>query len=344
MNIHEQYMQRCLDLAVQGLGNVAPNPMVGCVIVHDSKIIGEGYHQKFGEAHAEVNGITSVSNEELFQQSTLYVNLEPCSHFGKTPPCVDLILQKKIPRVVIGSYDPNPKVAGNGIEKLKAAGVEVITEILKSESDFLNRRFITFHTKHRPYIILKWAQSSDGFMALNEPKQFWFTNDESKKLTHKWRSEEQGIIVGRNTVEVDDCELTVRLWKGKNPLRVVIDRKNQLPPDKKIFNGQAKTIVFSEGENRLEDSNHIIKIDFSQNVLSQIMNELYQLEIQSVIVEGGPNTLNQFIEQNLWDEARVFTSKHFLETGKPSPKISGPLIEEIDIESDYLKISRNPSS
>lgn len=180
MNTHEQFMQRCLDLAIRGLGNVAPNPMVGCVIVHDGEIIGEGYHQKFGEAHAEVNAVKSVSNQELLKDSTLYVNLEPCSHFGKTPPCADLILQKKLKRVVVGSYDPNPLVSGKGIKKLKAAGVGVITEVFKAESDFLNRRFITFHSKHRPYIILKWAESANGFIALNEPKQFWFTNSESK--------------------------------------------------------------------------------------------------------------------------------------------------------------------
>ncbi len=337
-------MQRCLDLAIQGLGRVAPNPMVGCVIVHDDKIIGEGYHQKFGEAHAEVNAINSVSNLDLLKESTLYVNLEPCSHFGKTPPCADLILQKKIPRVVIGSYDPNPKVAGKGIHKLKDAGVEVITEVLQTESDFLNRRFFTFHTKHRPYLILKWAQSTDEFMAPNESKQFWLTNNESKKLTHKWRSEEPGILVGRNTVEIDNCELNVRLWKGTNPTRIVLDRKLSLPPDKKIFNAESKTIVFNEVEDSANDLIVRKKIDFSSNVLQQILNVLYQMELQSVIIEGGPATLNHFIEQNLWDEARIFTTNHELKNGKYSPKVSGKLIEETDIEGDNLKIYFNTGS
>ncbi len=334
-------MQRCLDLAIQGLGNVAPNPLVGSLIVHDDKIIGEGFHQQFGKAHAEVNAIQSVTEKDLLKHSTLYVNLEPCSHFGKTPPCADLIIQSKIPRVVIGSYDPNPKVAGKGIQKLRDAGLEVITEILKTESDFLNRRFITAHTKHRPYIILKFAKSADGFMALNEPKQFWFTNGLSKKLMHKWRTEEQGILVGRNTVAIDDCELTARLWQGKNPVRIVIDKNNSLPRDRKIFNTLAETLVFNEVETKTVASVDSVQIDFSKNVLEQVLQHLQTNEIQSVIIEGGPDTLRYFIEQNLWDEARIFTTTHQLETGKPSPIISGRVIEETEIETDILKIIIN---
>jgi len=344
MNTHEQFMQRCLDLAIRGLGNVAPNPMVGCVIVHDGEIIGEGYHQKFGEAHAEVNAINSVSNKELLKDATLYVNLEPCSHFGKTPPCADLILQKKLKRVVVGSYDPNPLVSGKGIKKLKAAGVEVITEVLKAESDLLNRRFITFHSKHRPYIILKWAESANGFIALNEPKQFWFTNSESKKLMHKWRTEEQGILVGRNTVTVDDCELTARLWQGKNPERMVIDKSLSLPMDRKIFNNKATTLVFNELQSKENSTNHFIQIDFRKNVIEQILNKLYERNIQSVTIEGGPDTLKQFIEQNLWDEARVFTTAHELKEGKRAPAISGKLIAETEIEKDVLKVYVNSTS
>lgn len=334
-------MQRCLDLAIQGLGNVAPNPLVGSVIVYESEVIGEGYHQQFAKAHAEVNAIQSVTNKDLLSHSILYVNLEPCSHFGKTPPCADLIIQNKIPRVVIGSYDPNPKVAGKGIQKLRDAGVEVITEVLKTESDFLNRRFITAHTKHRPYIILKWAQSADGFMALNEPKQFWFTKELSKKLMHKWRTEEQGILVGRNTVAVDDCELTARLWKGKNPVRIVIDRKNSLPHDRKIFNALAKTFVFNEAESKERGSVTLVQINFSKNILGQVLEHLQANEIQSVIIEGGPDTLQHFITQNLWDETRIFTTPHQLKAGKPSPTISGFAIEETEIETDKLKVIIN---
>ncbi len=344
MNPHELYMQRCLDLAAQGFGAVAPNPMVGCVLVHEDRIIGEGYHQKFGEAHAEVNAINSVENEALLKDATLYVNLEPCSHFGKTLPCADLILQKKIPRVVIGSYDPNPQVAGRGIKKLREAGLEVFTEVLKKEADFLNRRFMTYHTKHRPYIILKWAQSVDGFMALNEPKQFWFTNELSKKLMHKWRTEEQAILVGRHTVEVDDCELTARLWPGKNPLRVVIDRRLSLPRTKKIFNEEAKTLVFNEIETTQRGSTQFTKIDFTGNVPAQILSHLYSLEIQSLTIEGGPITLQHFLEQNLWDEARIFCTTHQLKTGKLAPAIQVRLIEELKLETNTLKTLLNTTA
>ena len=337
-------MQRCLDLAILGLGNVAPNPMVGCVIVHDGKVIGEGYHQRIGEAHAEVNAIKSVANQELLKDSTLYVNLEPCSHHGKTPPCADLILQMKIPRVVIGSYDPNLLVSGKGIQKLKEAGVEVVTDVMKKEADFMNRRFITFHTKHRPYIILKWAQSADGLIALNEQKQYWLTNSESKKLTHKWRTEEQGILVGANTVAVDDCELTARLWQGKNPMRAVIDRKLVLPADRKIFNGEAVTLIFNEMKTGERGSNRYIWIDFNGNVVGQILQKLYELQIQSLIVEGGPYTLNRFLEQGLWDEARIFVTAQQLKEGKTAPVIKQSYTDELEIEKDVLRTYFNTSA
>jgi diaminohydroxyphosphoribosylaminopyrimidine deaminase/5-amino-6-(5-phosphoribosylamino)uracil reductase len=334
-------MQRCLDLAIKGLGRVAPNPMVGCVIVHEGKIIGEGYHQQFGEAHAEVNAIRSVADEELLRESTLYVNLEPCTHFGKTPPCADLIIREGIPRVVIASVDPFPEVSGKGIKKLQGAGIEVTQGVLKPESDYLNRRFVTFYTKHRPYVILKWAQSKDGFMALNEPKQFWFTNAESKELSHKWRSEEEAILVGRNTVEVDDPELTVRLWNGTNPLRIVIDKDLTLNGNKKVFNNEADTLVFNQKANRTEGRKRLVKIDFGNNVALQIMSELHKLKILSVIIEGGATTLNHFIEQGLWDEARIFTSNHILVDGKRAPLLIGNVVTEEQIETDTLRIITN---
>lgn len=343
-DIHNFYMLRCLQLAGLGLGNVAPNPMVGSVVVYNQQIIGEGYHQQFGKPHAEVNAIASVSKQNLLEQATLYVNLEPCSHFGKTPPCADLIIEKKIPKVVIGSYDPNPLVSGKGIERLRRAGVEVITDIMKAESDFLNRRFMTFHIKHRPYIILKWAESTDGFMGLNEPTQFWFTGSESKKLTHKWRTEEPGILVGKNTVSIDDAELTARLWPGKNPIRIVIDRNLQLPQTKKIFNNQAATLVFNQIKSETNGKNQFIKIDFSANVLKQVLHYLFQNSIQSIIVEGGAETLTHFIAGNLWDEARVFTSTHQLGAGKKSPSFNGLKTEESKIETDFLKTYINPAA
>lgn len=340
-SLHETFMQRCLDLALQGLGNVAPNPLVGSVVVHNGKIIGEGYHQKFGAAHAEVNAINSVTDKKLLSESTLYVNLEPCSHFGKTPPCADLIIEKKIPKVVVASFDPNPQVAGKGIHRLERAGVEVVSGVLQQQADYLNRRFFTFHTKHRPFIILKWAQSADGFMAANEPKQIWLSNEESKKLVHKWRTEEQGILVGSHTVAIDDCELTARLWKGKQPVRMVIDRQLSLPAAKKIFDAQATTLIFNEREDRQNETNHYIKIDFSKNPLLHILSAIYQLGILSVIVEGGQETLQHFIAQNLWDEIRVFSTEQLLVRGKKSPSFKGISVSETSVENNGLQIYRN---
>src|ERR1019366_6213146 len=264
MTQDEQYMKRCLDLAIKGLGHVAPNPLVGCVIVDEGKIIGEGYHQKFGEAHAEVNAVNAVPDElnHRLPHSTLYVNLEPCSHFGKTPPCADMIVSHKIKRVVIGSFDPNLQVNGQGIQKLKDAGIEVSTGVLEEESDFLNRRFMTFHRQHRPYIILKWAKSVDDFMAPDESKQVWLTGDESKKLVHQWRSEEQAILVGKRTVEIDDPQLTVRLVKGKNPVRLVIDRTLSLPVSQKIFRPDARLFLYNEVESYYDDWLNFVKLDF----------------------------------------------------------------------------------
>ncbi len=334
-------MQRCLQLAEKGLGRVAPNPMVGCVIVHNNQIIGEGYHQQFGESHAEVNAIRSVSDQNRLSECILYVNLEPCSHFGKTPPCADLIIEKKIPVVVIGSYDPNPKVAGQGIDRLTNAGVKVTTEVLKAESDFLNRRFITFHTQHRPYVILKWAQSADGFMAMNEPKQVWLSNQESKVLSHQWRTEESAILVGRNTVSVDNCELTARLWAGSNPVRVVIDKHCSLAITHKVFNAEACTIIFNEEKSGREEHLEFIRIDFEENVVKQILTHLYRLNILSVIIEGGAETLRHFIEVIVWDEARIISTPLLLHTGIPAPVLNGYRINQKYIDGDCLNVLIN---
>lgn len=329
-------MQRCLHLAVQGLGSVAPNPMVGCVIVHNGKIIGEGFHEKYGSAHAEVNAIRSVTDEKLLAQSTLYVNLEPCSHYGKTPPCANLIVEKKIPRVVIGSYDPNPLVAGKGIKLLRENGVEVMTEVLKPEADFLNRRFFTFHTQQRPYIILKWAQSADGFIAPADGKPYWLTNEVSKKLVHQWRSEEQAIMIGTNTARTDNPQLTVRLWHGNNPLRVVIDRTLSLPASLHIFNAEAATLVFNEKGNAVKGNIEKVKIDFSANIEEQILHELFKRNILSIMIEGGTQFLNSFINRLLWDEARVFTVTKKLNEGVKAPQVSGTILNEMDVERDKL--------
>lgn len=333
-------MQRCLQLAEKGLGQVAPNPMVGCVIVHNETIIGEGYHEQYGQAHAEVNAIRAVADESLLPEATLYVNLEPCSHHGKTPPCANLIIEKKIKRVVIGSYDPNPLVAGKGIALLQQHGVEVITEVLKPESDFLNRRFITYHTQHRPYIILKWAQSADGYIAPTPAAPLWLTNHESKKLVHQWRTQEQAILVGTNTALTDNPQLTARLWPGKNPLRVVTDRQLRLPAHLHLLDGSTPTLVINEKENSSSGNTELVKIDFSANTEQQILTALYQHHITSVIIEGGAQLLHSFIQQQLWDEARVFTAPAKLNSGIAAPVIKGNTTSETKIGEDRLVVMK----
>ncbi len=335
-------MLRCIDLAVKGLGNVAPNPMVGCVIVREGKIIGEGFHQKLGQAHAEVNAINSVNDKALLKDATLYVSLEPCSHHGKTPPCADLIIKHQIPKVVVGSNDPNPLVAGNGIRKLKGAGVEVITNVLKAETDFMNRRFITYHTQKRPYIILKWAQSVDGFIAPNEPKQQWLTGGLSKKLVHQWRSEEQAILIGRKTLEIDNPILTTRLVEGKNPLRLVLAKDISRATKHKVF-GDGQVWVFNANRNAQEGDIRFVQMDFVKDVPSQMLEYLWKNDIQSVIVEGGAATLSSFISAGLWDEARVFTAPVTLKEGKPAPVVKGTTLSEETIDKDKLQVVYNPN-
>ena len=356
MNFEEKYMLRCLELAKNGFGNVAPNPMVGCVIVHDNKIIGEGYHQEYGNAHAEVNAIYSVKNKSLLQKSTLYVNLEPCSHFGKTPPCANLIVEHNIPRVVIGCVDSFSEVSGKGIEKLKNAGVEVVVGVLEKESLELNKRFFTFHTKKRPYVILKWAETKDGFIDLerNNQKEVerneivgqarnddkidnWITSSLSKQLVHKWRSEEAAIMVGTNTALNDNPQLNVREWKGKNPVRVVIDLHDRLPQTLYLFDKSTPTIIFSLSKQEEGNNLTFVKIKDSKNLLVEVLNELYKRNIQSIIIEGGATLLQSFIDQNLWDEARVFVGNKTFGNGLKAPKIKENLISEEMIDIDTLK-------
>ncbi|MCF6243090.1 MAG: bifunctional diaminohydroxyphosphoribosylaminopyrimidine deaminase/5-amino-6-(5-phosphoribosylamino)uracil reductase RibD [Bacteroidales bacterium] len=339
----EKYMRRCLELAKLGLGTAAPNPLVGSVIVYQGKIIGEGYHQKCGEAHAEVNAINSVKNPELLEKATLYVNLEPCAHHGRTPPCSDLIVRKKIPRVVIGCVDSFAKVAGKGIEKLKAGGCNVTVGILEEESRWLNRRFFTFHEKKRPYIILKWAETKDGFIDKKRKsdetvEQNWITNQISKKLVHKWRTEEAAFMVGRKTVKKDNPQLTVRDWVGRNPVRIVFDQKLKLAPDLKIFDNQAKTIIFNAKKESLENNLHYLKINYEKQVLPQVLQRLYELEIQSIVVEGGEKLLTGFIEADLWDEARIFIGNKYFKEGVKAPEFHFIPDEEIWLEDTLLKI------
>lgn len=337
-------MQQCLNLALKGSGFVAPNPMVGCVIVNENEIIGQGYHQRFGEAHAEVNAINSVQNKKLLSTSTLYVNLEPCSHFGKTPPCADLIIDHKIPKVVIGCIDSNSAVAGKGIEKLGQAGIEVEVGILEHESRDLNRRFFTFHEKKRPYVILKWAKSADGFMDVDrstgEKGIRWITTDETKKITHKWRSEEAAILVGWKTIANDNPELTCREYPGKNPIRIIIDPYLRLDYNAyKVGNRQVKTIIFTHkhavGDDMLQFIHHV---DFTAN---DILNTLYKLHINSVLIEGGKTTIENFIHEGIWDEARVLTGEVKFKTGAASPTIKGKKTDEFSSGKDQIIILRN---
>lgn len=347
MNTHEKYIRRCIELAQNGFGTTYPNPMVGSVIVYEGKIIGEGWHKKAGEPHAEVNAVRSVKDKTLLKKATIYVSLEPCSHFGKTPPCCDLIIANEIPNVVVGTVDPNEKVAGNGIKKLIAAGVNVIVGVLEKECNELNKRFFTFHQKKRPYIILKWAESQDGFLAPEketnqERKPVWITNTYSRQLVHKWRSEEQAILAGTQTVIDDNPKLNTRDWSGNNPVRVVLDQNNRISKDSFIFDNSVKTIVFTKSETAISTENTIFEvIDFNQNIIPQILAVLYQNQIQSVIIEGGLQTLQTFIDQNLWDEARIFVGKTIFKKGIQAPIIQKKNVTRTYIQSDELINIRN---
>ena len=305
----ERYMERCFQLALLGAGNVAPNPMVGAVLVHNDRIIGEGYHRQFGEAHAEVNCIRSVPAElvHLIPDSTLYVSLEPCAHFGKTPPCADLIIDQKISRVTIGCTDVFDQVAGKGIKKLKAAGVDVTTGVLGQQALELNSRFFTFHTKRRPYVMLKWAQTADLHIAPADQSRLFISNELANRLVHKWRSEEASIMVGTNTALLDNPSLTNRLWSGHHPVRIVIDKNLRIPRSHHLFDGTVKTIVFNSQVSS-DGVVQFIRINNEVNYLPEILELLYTQNIQSVLVEGGTTLLNSCISLNLWEEARIITS------------------------------------
>jgi diaminohydroxyphosphoribosylaminopyrimidine deaminase/5-amino-6-(5-phosphoribosylamino)uracil reductase len=325
---HKYYMQTALDLAKKGWPIVAPNPMVGCVIVKDDKIVAEGYHKKYGEVHAEVYAVNNLPGEIEPKDCTLYVNLEPCSHHGKTPPCADLIIGKGFKKVVIANSDPNPLVSGRGIEKLKNAGIEVVSGVLEQEGLELNKRFFTFHTKHRPYFILKWAQTADAFISrfpvpVNREENM-IGNESQQKAVHQMRSEEMAIMVGKNTVLCDNPSLTARLVKGRNPIRIFIDKNLEVPDYFNIYNQEAQTIVFNGIKEAVMENIKWIKIDFSENVLEQIAKKLFELKIQSVLVEGGAFLLNDFIRQKLYDEAIVYVNDQlYFKSGVKAPVING---------------------
>ncbi|MCD6065498.1 MAG: riboflavin biosynthesis protein RibD [Bacteroidetes bacterium] len=323
LNTHETYMLRCLELAELGRGKVAPNPMVGCVIVRGAEIIAEAYHQQYGGSHAEVNAINKLPADFDFSDCTVYVNLEPCSHHGKTPPCSDLLIGKKIKQVVIANSDTNPLVAGKGIEKLRNAGIEVVTGILEKEARELNIRFFTFHEQKRPYIILKWAQSRDGFISKlplpADKNENWITSPESKQLVHLWRSQEQAILAGANTILNDDPALTTRLVEGNNPLRIIIDKDLSLPKDRQVFTNNAQAIIFTEKASNDQDHIRYIQLAFDPHFMKNFLAALHGLSVQSMIVEGGTKLLDQFIKSGYWDEARIFIGNKLFTNGIPAP-------------------------
>ena len=336
MSLDEKFMQRALDLAELGKGTVSPNPMVGCVIVHDDKIIGEGWHERFGGPHAEVNAFHDVQNKELLHDATVYVSLEPCSHHGKTPPCADLIITYNPKRVVICNEDPNILVAGKGISKLKEMQIQVDLGILKEKGRELNKRFFTFQEKQRPYIILKWAETADRFIARENYDSKWISGEKSRERVHEWRAEEAAIIVGTNTAKHDNPMLTVREADGPNPIRVVIDRSLKLKKDLHLFDQSVMTLVYN-GEKADEKENLIfVPIHFSQNIIIQILADMHARGIQSLIVEGGSQLLKGFIDIGMWDEARVFQSPKKFESGISAPLLFSPIVDNEMIEDAPL--------
>lgn len=380
---HEHYMQRCLELAANGLRAAMPNPSVGAVLVHDGSIIGEGHTSPFGGPHGEVNCLNSVleADRHLIPQSTLYVSLEPCSHYGKTPPCCDLIIRNDIQNIVVGTVDPNEKVSGNGIRKLEEAGKNVTVGVLEAECREFNRRFFTFHEQQRPYIILKWAESADGFLSpsdrllddsmdrsfdssnnpkiqksntqdveqsknpkieLSDKKPVWITNKYSRQLVHKWRSEEMAILAGTQTVLDDNPQLDVRTWTGPNPVRIILDRTNRIPDDYSVKNHKIKTIILTETPNLANlDTLLYERIVFDDQLPKTIADVLYRHNLQSVIIEGGRKTLQTFIDANLWDEARVFKGTAVFTNGTPAPQFTAAATHREMIFDDELIIYRN---
>ncbi len=350
MQEDEIFMLRCLELAREGLGSVAPNPMVGSVLVHKGKIIGEGYHMKFGKAHAEVNAIESVKDPQLLAYSTLYVNLEPCCHFGKTPPCTDLIIKSGIPHVVIASADPYDEIAGKGISKLRNHGIRVDVGLMKSKAMQLNKRFFTFHEKKRPYIILKWAQTADAFIDIERlpgtpARPTWITSEKLRMLVHKWRTEEQAIMVGTITALKDNPRLNVRDWTGNQPVRIVLDENLTLSHSLNLFDNSQKTLVFNHHTSKQEDQTYWLKTDFTDpQFLNNVLLELFHRNIQSVIIEGGQKLLKAFIDNGLWDEARIFQGSKFFEKGLRAPTLPLQKFSQEFIGKEILYWVKNPQN
>ncbi len=337
---HEFYIKRCIELAKKATGKTYPNPLVGAVIVHNGKIIGEGYHQKAGESHAEINAINSVKNPEILPESTIYVSLEPCAHFGKTPPCSLKLKEIGFKKVVIGAMDSHDKVNGKGKKILMDAGIETISGILEDDCRELNKRFFTFHEKKRPYLILKWAESKDSFID-KDYKPTKISNELASQFVHQIRSEEHAILVGTQTALNDNPSLTTRLIKGRNPVRILIDFELKVPRDFKIYNNEAPTLVFNQEKDAEEENIKFIKIS-KENFLEELLQKLYENQIQSVLVEGGSRMLQTFIDANLWDETIIIKNENLiLENGTKAPKLEGNLVEEIDFRNNRVSFYRN---
>jgi diaminohydroxyphosphoribosylaminopyrimidine deaminase / 5-amino-6-(5-phosphoribosylamino)uracil reductase len=341
-----KFMKRCIELASKAEGLTYPNPMVGSVVVHDGKIVGEGYHLKAGGPHAEVLAINSVTVKEKLKYSTLYVSLEPCSHFGKTPPCADFIISNSIPRVVIGTQDTSDRVSGQGIERLRNAGIEVITGVLEDECRRLNRRFFTFHEKKRPYITLKWAQSADGYLDITrsedqKPEPNWITGKPERILVHKWRASEQAILVGAGTIRADDPKLNVREWKGNDPVKIILSRSGSVSKEHSVYGTNGTVVMFTH--NIDQNNNGTVKVKLNDSLASstQISDYLYNLGIQSLLIEGGAEVLNHFLSTRLWDEARIFTGEKYFIRGVKAPRIMGNLSAKTEFTSSSLEIYLN---
>jgi diaminohydroxyphosphoribosylaminopyrimidine deaminase/5-amino-6-(5-phosphoribosylamino)uracil reductase len=343
-----KFMKRCLELASKAEGLTYPNPMVGSVVVHDGKIIGEGFHLKAGSPHAEVNAINNVSDKVKLKNSTLYVNLEPCSHFGKTPPCADFIIANSIPRVVIGTLDTSEKVSGDGLARLRNAGCEIITGVLEKECRRLNKRFFTFHEKKRPYITLKWAQSADGYLDfLRSDNQKigpnWITGKPERVLVHKWRACEQAILVGAGTLRADDPKLNVREWKGNSPVRLILSSSGSVDQDSSVNEKSAEDIVFTHNQDAIFANAKKVKLDYSVSSSLQIAEYLFNSGIQSLFIEGGAKVLNHFISAGIWDEAKIFTGGGYFRNGVKAPEISGALYSKTTFSKSTLEIYINAS-
>jgi diaminohydroxyphosphoribosylaminopyrimidine deaminase/5-amino-6-(5-phosphoribosylamino)uracil reductase len=333
----EIFMQRAMELAVLGAGYVSPNPMVGSVIVYENKIISEGWHQQYGGPHAEVNAVDSVSDKTLLKQSTVYVTLEPCSHFGKTPPCSDMLIRHAVKKVVVANVDTNPVVNGGGLRKLRDAGIEVVTGILDKRGRELNKRFFTFVEKKRPYIILKWAETADGFIARKNFDSKWISDEFSRQLVHKMRAHEDAVLVGMRTAQLDNPQLSVRDWTGRNPIRIVIDRFLKLSENLNVFDGTQNTLVYNVLKHKEFKKFSLIRLD-DEDFLTHLVHDLYKRSIQSLIVEGGAQTLQGFISSGLWDEACVFVSPENFQQGVKAPSISGIVESNIKLQNDWMKI------